>query len=125
MLLVGLEYKDLLLLIVPTIDLSSIELSNLSLLPLGEPSSNKTSKEDNNLPEKKPCNLKNRIPNSFKPRDTIRSKGTKFREYSTNFLDIVVYLFSDDNILEGLILKSYIYIVKVLSALSKGETLNL
>ena len=55
----------------------------------------------------------------------MRSKGIKFREYYTNFLDTVIYLFSDNDILEGLILKSYIYIVKVLSALSKGETLNL
>ena len=124
MLLIGLERENLLLLTVPSIDLSSTELSNLSLLPLGEPSFNKASEEDNNLPKKKPRNLKNRIPDGFKPRDTTRSKGTKFREYYTNFLDTVVRLFSDNDILEGLTLKSYIYIAKVLSALSRGETLN-
>ena len=124
MLLAGLEREDLPLLIVPATDLSSAESSNLSLLPSGEPSSDKASEEDSNLPEKKPRNRKNWIPDSFKPRDTTRSKGTKFREYHANFLDTVVRLFGDNDILEGLTLKSYIYIAKVLSALSKGETLD-
>ena len=125
LLLTGLEYEDSLSLIIPTTDFPSAESSDLSLLPSGEPSSDEASEEDNEpLPRKKPCNPKNRIPDGFKPRDSTRSKGTKFREYYANFLDTVVRLFGDDDILKGLTPKSYIYMVKVFSALSKGETLD-
>ena len=124
LLLAGLERDDSPSLTVPTIDLPSADSSDLSPPPSGEPSSDEASEEDNDPPEKKPCNPKNRIPDGFQPRDTTRSKGTKFREHHANFLDTVVRPFGDDDILEGPTPKSYIYMVKVLSALSKGKTLD-